>query len=316
MTIPFLNNFLNKVSYKLSSKISFFVTVLMVISLIIFASVFVISEYTKVRSDIEKQGEVFAEFTARSIYQDYLQFYTRPDDGEFKKFKIRVEDKLKHNKDVKHILLVGTNGTILFDSIELTDGKYKDQTVRKISNSTTLELIKKHKVSHQPTKLPSGDEATDIIIPLIEVNNDHDLSVIYTVSYESLKERMSEIYQQIIFTSIPLLFFAIFFTLPFSKTITRSIDSLIQAVEEIGEGKFDTKVRVESQDEIGKLSQTFNQMTDDLKKSREEIQNYTQELELKVQERTKELGKKVKELESFNMIEMKKELDQLKQKVG
>jgi signal transduction histidine kinase len=62
----------------------------------------------------------------------------------------------------------------------------------------------------------------------------------------------------------------------------------------------DLYVEIKRKDEIGVLAQSFNQMTGELKKSREEIENWNKELETKVVERTKELGEKHKELKIYS----------------
>ncbi|MDE7323219.1 MAG: SpoIIE family protein phosphatase [Lachnospiraceae bacterium] len=49
-----------------------------------------------------------------------------------------------------------------------------------------------------------------------------------------------------------------------ARSITRPIQKLSRSVEQIGKGEFDTKVEVESADEIGNLAAAFNDMLDDL----------------------------------------------------
>jgi methyl-accepting chemotaxis protein len=111
---------------------------------------------------------------------------------------------------------------------------------------------------------------------------------------------------------------SIFIAIYLSKRITRPIISLTQAVKKIGGGDLETKIQIESRDETGQLALVFNQMT-------EELKHYYDDLEQKIAERTKSLDQKVKELEKFNeltigrelkMIEMKKEIEELKKKAG
>ena len=67
-----------------------------------------------------------------------------------------------------------------------------------------------------------------------------------------------------------------------SSTITRPLRRLHEGTEEITKGNLDFKVGIPSLDEVGQLSRAFDEMTTNLKKSREE-------LEEKVEERTKDL---------------------------
>lgn len=49
-----------------------------------------------------------------------------------------------------------------------------------------------------------------------------------------------------------------------SRSITRPIEDLSQAMEEFGQGNFEINCEIDSEDEIGRLSRTFNQMVQDM----------------------------------------------------
>jgi len=51
----------------------------------------------------------------------------------------------------------------------------------------------------------------------------------------------------------------------FARTITRPVRQLVMGAEEIGRGNLDYRIEVEARDEIGQLSQAFNQMTENLR---------------------------------------------------
>ena len=74
-----------------------------------------------------------------------------------------------------------------------------------------------------------------------------------------------------------------------SRTITRPLRRLHEGTEEITKGNLDFKVGTPSLDEVGQLSRAFDEMTDNLKKSREELEEYSKNLEKKVEERTRDL---------------------------
>jgi class 3 adenylate cyclase/HAMP domain-containing protein len=60
--------------------------------------------------------------------------------------------------------------------------------------------------------------------------------------------------------------------------IIKPIQSLGQASESIGKGNLDTKIDIKSQDEIGRLGKSFNEMTDKLKSARKDLQEKNIEL--------------------------------------
>ncbi len=74
-----------------------------------------------------------------------------------------------------------------------------------------------------------------------------------------------------------------------ARVIMLAITRLQEGTEEIVKGNLDYRVGVESDDEIGELSQSFNTMSNKLRKAQTEIVNYTEELESRVQERTADL---------------------------
>ncbi|MFH1855763.1 MAG: ATP-binding protein [Candidatus Omnitrophota bacterium] len=96
-----------------------------------------------------------------------------------------------------------------------------------------------------------------------------------------------------------------------SHHISRPIIRLVKALQEIGREKLDVNIDVTSKDEIGDLERSFNQMSVSLKRSRDarkmaieserakarELRVLKETLEIKVEERTKELEGKVRELD-------------------
>lgn len=86
-----------------------------------------------------------------------------------------------------------------------------------------------------------------------------------------------------------ILFIVIFLSSFITRTITRPLRRLHEGTEEIIKGNLDFKVGTPSPDEVGQLSRAFDEMTVNLKKSKEELEKYSGNLEEKVEERTREL---------------------------
>jgi len=87
-----------------------------------------------------------------------------------------------------------------------------------------------------------------------------------------------------------ILLIGIFISGFISRTITRPLRRLHEGTEEITRGNLNYKVGTPSPDEVGQLSRAFDQMTVKLKISREELEEYSKNLEKKVEERTEELS--------------------------
>jgi len=76
------------------------------------------------------------------------------------------------------------------------------------------------------------------------------------------------------------------------------LERLLVGVNKVREGNVDTKVRVTSNDEIGFLTENFNQMTHTLKQAQAELASYASDLEKKVEERTTQLQESLEYLKA------------------
>jgi len=71
--------------------------------------------------------------------------------------------------------------------------------------------------------------------------------------------------------------------------IVKSIEKLRQGIVAVNKGDFEQRVELHSKDEIEELADFFNQMTVQLKTARQQIEEYTKDLENKVIQRTAQL---------------------------
>jgi signal transduction histidine kinase len=82
---------------------------------------------------------------------------------------------------------------------------------------------------------------------------------------------------------------ALVLALTFARRLTAALERLTTAARAVGGGKLDARVPLTSDDEVGTLARTFNQMGEELSASRAEIERWNKELEQRVAERTREL---------------------------
>ncbi len=67
------------------------------------------------------------------------------------------------------------------------------------------------------------------------------------------------------------------------------VKKLTEGTKKIGSGELEHKIEIESNDEIGELARSFNIMTEDLKNAREEITEWADTLEKRVEEKREKL---------------------------
>ena len=112
----------------------------------------------------------------------------------------------------------------------------------------------------------------------------------------------------------------------FFRILLQPLKKLVFAFEKVQQGNLDVQIDVKSKTEIGQLTNAFNRMTailSDYQKSihkehstlqervdtrTEELRKLTQDLEMQVQNKSKELREKIRELEGFHKIAVKREL--------
>ena len=70
------------------------------------------------------------------------------------------------------------------------------------------------------------------------------------------------------------------------RLVNRPVKSLLTQTKRIAKGDLDAAVQIVTRDEMGELSDAFNQMTASLKSARIELEEWGKNLEIKVAERT------------------------------
>ena len=71
--------------------------------------------------------------------------------------------------------------------------------------------------------------------------------------------------------------------------VHRPVKKILLGTHRVARGDLDFSINIDSNDEIGELGNSFNQMTQELKKARAEITSWAQTLEKRVEERTEQL---------------------------
>ncbi len=96
---------------------------------------------------------------------------------------------------------------------------------------------------------------------------------------------------------------AILLALALTYGISQPLTRLVEAVRTIGGGNLTHRVEVERPDELATLASAMNRMADDLLRSRRELEAYSQTLESRVEERTRELSQAQDQLRQAQKME-------------
>ncbi|MFB5734972.1 SpoIIE family protein phosphatase [Leptospira wolffii] len=121
-------------------------------------------------------------------------------------------------------------------------------------------------------------------------------------SYRVYREFMHPraVKQTIILLSVLFVVLALF-PLFFKNSLVDPLNSLLSGVEKVNKGDLDVVVPVKVRDEIGFLADSFNAMVSSIKQARRELQDYAENLEEKVRERTREVQEKMEEVQRLKV---------------
>lgn len=97
----------------------------------------------------------------------------------------------------------------------------------------------------------------------------------------------------ITFVALLIFFASLFIVVGISSYITRPLRSMVETVENISAGDLRSRATIVSDDEVGQLAISFNLMVDKLSEALAEIENANRSLEIKVDDRTRELQSEI-----------------------
>jgi signal transduction histidine kinase len=138
------------------------------------------------------------------------------------------------------------------------------------------------------------------------------------LSLHQMDESLAEVKKNVGILILVVVGIGIVVTIFLVEIIVTPIGQLVSATQMIARGDLSHPVAISTNDEIGDLARSFNQMVKQLEDSRKELEDYSRTLERKVEERTTELERNVKELSeariaTLNILEdineAKKELE-------
>jgi len=106
---------------------------------------------------------------------------------------------------------------------------------------------------------------------------------------------------EILVLGIVLFVLMVIFPMFFQASLVKPLYALLAGVEKVNQGNLDAEVPIAVNDEIGYLTDSFNGMVASIKDARRELQDYAENLEEKVKDRTKALQEKMDEVQRLKV---------------
>ena len=276
------------------SKLVLAISTLILVVFALAAWFFINEKKTEIAEDIYSNSLAFGRITASDVIYFYDLYLA---ENGFVFFNREVREILEKNDDVKGLSVVDYNGQIYYDS--LTDKDKSASGERKVS-AEVLQELKSENVAIKTVDgrifylKPDGSfvDALEQTVERFEVGTlidyfivptDERFSVIYSLDYHNLDERVAIMMERIIYLALFGVMLGILLSLFMSAQITKPVLQLVGGAENISRGDFKSRVDIKTQDEIGYLGEAFNKMASDLEASMEAKvyqERVTRELEL------------------------------------
>ena len=235
--------------YRFNIRLKLILLLILLVLSIIFISTFAsyFRDSKNLQSQIQKYGivmtEIFTQMAAAHIFE--MDFVTVLEDAQ----------RLINSSDVQSVTIIDVNGRIWISTkSDEMDSVAIPRHLKAIADSGQLDYRKIRK---------DGEEILEFINPVTILGKVSHL-VMIEISLESMQTQLSERMQNILVLSFVLTILAIALAIVFSRLLTDPLKKLVSGTNEISQGHLDYRIEVDSEDEIGELSKSFNLMADNL----------------------------------------------------
>ncbi len=148
-----------------------------------------------------------------------------------------------------------------------------------------LKLYIKNSLIKNSTDIVHFKNEYFMVMPLL---NDKDEIIAFTINdyknfYDKQIVTVNQTFVYILFVIVFIIFISTIFTIIFSYQITNPINSLIDSTKIIAKGNLSYKIDITSDDEIGILANSFNEMVQKLKFMDDEVHDLNHNLEDKIE---------------------------------
>ncbi len=245
-------------------KLSLFVFILLIFTTVVFfiATVRILDRV--ILNEIIKRAESLSRSSAASAAYNMIS-------GDVLGMDHLVFKGKESNKDVEYIAVIDTRMNVIAHSEIRKRGEIIKEVEGRFSIKNRNETIVKE------ISLSSG-KSFEISAPIVFKGKVLG-TVIVGVNQSVLLEAQRLARQRIILMFTVILLVGLISILGLSFLITRPIKELSAGVEELKGGERTKPLRVYSKDELGKLTESFNNMSKLITDQKKELFKYTQELE-------------------------------------
>jgi signal transduction histidine kinase len=200
-------------------------------------------------------------------------------------FEKQCQDVVNKYEEISYAMVLDTRGEILFHNDPSQHGEI-------LTDSTSLKTLESTEKIVQIYS-QQGEEFYDVAIPVLNQYEERIATIRIGVPIKFITQKTGNLFAYSVGVALSSLGLAtVFLIFALTLWVTKPLRKLLTVIQKIrkqGTKDLTGRVEIDSNDEIGQLGSAFNHLMSDLEASQEEIQKYTQELEVRVDERTAEL---------------------------
>jgi signal transduction histidine kinase len=262
----------------LKTRTALAIGAVVVVILVVNAVYLIVTRHAELKRDIGDRAMTFALLTSRPLCAGYATYYA-PGSGIYK-FRELLRGYLRLAPDVERVLILDVGGDVLFDSDEVASaGPAAAVTARKrLEDTSRLEAVKRVEPTVFKARNAQGLEYLEIVAPVIEDWGRHQFSVLYQVSYHNLRSDIARRISAIGGLTLLSILASMLVAAALASRITRPLEELTAGAQDIADGHFESRLQIQSNDEIQILAETFNHMTGRLKENVEQLEESNKKL--------------------------------------
>ena len=262
--------------------------------------VFFVSSYSRItdamNKEIVKHGndiiETFSQLVAPYVFEsDYVEIQS-------------IANQLVKESDIGFIAIVDANGGVWISTATHPDGYFS-------GDSFFSNLFDTNQSSHRQVA-ENGSTSIEFARPIAALGKASYL-VVTSISTHAVEIEANARLRDTILILLAMIAFASILAVYLSRRLTQPLGNLLYGTREIARGNLDYRISIDSSDEIGKLSQSFNTMSEQLEqesfdreKAEQKLRHAKDSLETAVEHRTRELADTIEllkqEVENREMI--------------
>ena len=210
-------------------------------------------------------------------------------------------------KDIKKIRLITKEGLIIYSTDDPEIGTYLDKSAEacNMCHSSDTPLI--HASTMNRSRTFTNREGKEVLGMAKAIYNEEKCSAAschfhpkgakilgvldVIVSLDSMHDQLAaNRFKITILTLVMLGLVSAILVVITNELISLPLKKLLWQTEKIAEGNLDSSIEIDSADEIGELANAFDLMTGKLRKARAELEDWGKNLEVNVEDRTRELN--------------------------